>query len=164
MRRAEEEEERAIERNAACYFQSRFKGWLWRIRLRKMQKVIVCIQVMVRGYLSRRKREAMERERLDGLPVHTVYERGMYVSGTPLLVTVKQCRYSYKFIGVDVKKCATYVGYVYGPETLRIIEETQPQPPTEEEVKADPELEKIDKTGWSKAIKPVSVRICVILV
>jgi hypothetical protein len=42
------------------------------------------------------------------LPVHTVYERGMFVSGVPLLVTVKQCGYSYKFIGVDVKKCATY--------------------------------------------------------
>jgi hypothetical protein len=46
-------------------------------------------------------------------------------------------------------------GYVYGPQTLAIIATTQPQPPTEEDIKIDPELAKIDKTGWTKSIRPV---------
>jgi hypothetical protein len=44
---------------------------------------------------------------------------------------------------------------VYGPQTLAIIEATQPQPPTDEDIKEDPELVKIDKTGWTKSIRPV---------
>jgi len=70
---------------------------------------------MVRGYQARRKRELLERIRLEGLPVYTMYQRGTSVSGTPLLLTVKRCGLSFKFEGVDLARCATYFGSARHP-------------------------------------------------
>lgn len=64
--------------------------------------------MLVRGYQARRKRELLERIRLEGLPVYTCFQRGVSVSGTPLLLTVKRCGLSFKFEGVDLARCTTY--------------------------------------------------------
>ena len=136
-KRAAAEARRAYERRMAAALQSRFKGWLWRVRLARMQAASVVLQTMVRGFQGRRRAEQEERTRLEGLPVWTVFERGLTVSGVPLLVTVKRSGYSYKFLGVDLRKCATYVGYCFGPQTLAVIDHTQPKPPTDAEVVAN---------------------------
>ena len=114
MRRRANEGRREFEKRMAAALQSRFKGWLWRVRLRRMGEASVVAQTLYRGYAARRLREAEERRRLEGLPVYEVYQRGMTVSGVPLIVTVKKCGLSYKFIGHDLEKCTTYYGYVYG--------------------------------------------------
>jgi len=62
------------------------------------------------------------------------------VSGTPLVLTVRRCQCSYKFIGHDLARCAIYYGYVYRPQVLEIIDVTQPKPPTDEDVERSPRL------------------------
>jgi len=52
---------------------------------------------------------------------------------------------------------ATYNGYVYGPTVLRILELTQPQPPTDAEIAANPQLKRNDTTGWTTAVRPWQV-------
>ena len=114
MRRCANEGRREFEKRAAAVFQSRFKGWLWRVRLKRMGAASIVVQTLFRGYAARRLREAEERRRLEGLPVYEIYQRGMAVSGIPLIVTVKKCGLSFKFIGHDLQQCTTYYGYVYG--------------------------------------------------
>jgi len=154
QRRAAAQRQRDKEAACVARVQSRIKGWFWRVRLKLMKLAAVQCQRVGRGYNARRRREAMERERLEGLPVVQMYQRGVEVSGTPLIVTVKRCGYSYKFEGTDLRKGATYSGFCYGPQTMRILDLTQPKPPTEDEVAEDPTLASNDKTGWTTAVRP----------
>ena len=114
MRRRAGEGRREYERHMAAALQSRFKGWLWRVRLSQMGAASVVIQKFYRGYAARRLRESEEHKRLEGVPVYEVYQRGMTISGVPLILTVKKCGLSFKFIGHDLKESVTYCGYVYG--------------------------------------------------
>lgn len=47
--------------------------------------------------------------------------------------------------------CARAVRYVYGPQVMDILLHTQPQPPTDDQLKHDPGL---DKNGWQHAVRP----------
>lgn len=81
-----------------------------------------------------------------------VFQRGVFVSGQPLLLTVHRCGHSFKFIGVDLRRCASYVGYCYGPQTLEVLEATQPKHPTKAMVLADAVGARKARALWDKAV------------
>lgn len=96
----------------ASKLQARFKGWLWRARLRQMSSAAVLLQAIFRGFRGRRIREAEERKRLEGMPVELMMERGVTISDIPLVLRVKRCGLSFKFEGYDPQQCLTYVGFM----------------------------------------------------
>ena len=58
-----------------------------------------------------------------------MYHRGMIIGGLSLMLTVKRCGLSFKFIGHDLARCSVYVGYVYGPQVRLHTLHTLHMPP-----------------------------------
>jgi len=149
-KRAALEAIRQYEKRMAAMLQARFKGWLWRARMKQMVIGSIEIQRIARGFLGKKTRRDLERRLLEGLPVDVMLDRGVTVSGVPLILQVRRCGLSFKFEGHDLEKCIVYVGYVYSAQTLELLTAFNPRPPTLEEIEADPRLEHLP----DKSIKP----------
>jgi hypothetical protein len=108
--------------SSIALIQARYKGVLFRARLRILHRNATKVLCKYRSYKCREDlRTAAMRARL-GPPVALVYKRGHLVSGKYLALQIFKCHHSYKFVGHDLESGTTAHGFISGVEMLQRLE------------------------------------------
>ena len=79
------------------------------------------IQRRVRVFAAKRRRREEERRRLEKRPALLVDSKGLALAGVPLLLSVFHCGLNYKFVGADLEKRQTHIGYCYRETLTKLI-------------------------------------------
>jgi hypothetical protein len=62
------------------------------------------------------------KRKLHGVQAVECFRGGVIISGRPLMLVAKRAGLSFKFIGHDLQTCETYIGYVYEPVVLEVLQ------------------------------------------
>ena len=106
-----------------------FRGWLVRRKFRHMNYAATKIQCLARCRQALLKVQRERKRKTAGPEVIEMLRRVVTISHHTLTIVVYRCGGSYKFIGHDLINSRRYVGFVYEPEILLILEEYNKQYP-----------------------------------